>query len=140
MLKKFNILLCSLLLTTSLVGCKLNTSNDELNNKNASFDETYNLLDEKIQGQNGEWPVLAISEPKEINAKEIAESFIQYYDNEIDYAIIYICEQNKDITNTTEMHKDSKYTLDIFNESGVYTYELSNTDPYRSIEKGNLDI
>lgn len=138
MIKKCKILLCALLCTI-LVACDSSTTNNESNNK-IEFEETYNLLAKKVKGQKGEWPVLAITEPEAINAKEIAETFVKSYENEIDYAIIYIYEPNQDVTNTVEMHKDSKYTLDIFNESGSYTYELSNTDPYKSIEKGNLDI
>lgn len=138
MIKKCKILFCALLCTI-LVACDSSATNDESNNK-IVFEKKYNLLDEKVKGQNSEWPVLAITEPKTINAKEIAENFIKSYENEIDYAIIYIYEQNQEVTNTVEMYKGSKYTLDIFNESGSYTYELSNTDTYKSIEKGTLDI
>ena len=124
-----------------LVGCNSNTDKDNTSNSNKpKFENSYSVLAEKIKGQNGEWPRVVISEPKNINAKEIAKTFVDSYDKEIDSAIIYIYEPRKKVTNEVEMHQDSKYTLDIFNESGKYTYELSDTNPYKSIEKGTLEI
>ena len=109
-----------------LVGCNSNRDKDNTSNSNKpKFENSYSVLAEKIKGQNGEWPRVVISEPKNINAKEIAKTFVDSYDKEIDSAIIYIYEPGKKVTNEVEMHQDSKYTLDIFNESGKYTYELS---------------
>lgn len=124
-----------------LVGCNSNTDKYNTSNSNKpKFENSYSVLAEKIKGQNGEWPRVVISKPKNINAKEIAKSFVDSYGKEIDSAIIYIYEPGKKVTNEVEMHQDSKYTLDIFNESGKYTYELSDTNPYKSIEKGTLEI
>lgn len=124
-----------------LVGCNSNTKEANTSNSNKpKFENSYSVLAEKVKGQNGEWPRVVISEPKNINAEEIAKTFVDSYDRELDSAIIYIYEPGKKVTNEAEMHKDSKYTLDIFNKSGKYTYELSNTDPYKSIEKGTFKI
>ncbi|CEP83242.1 hypothetical protein [Paraclostridium sordellii] len=79
-----------------LVGCNSNTDKDNTSNSNKpKFENSYSVLAEKIKGQNGEWPRVVISEPKNINAKEIAKTFVDSYDKEIDSAIIYIYEPGK---------------------------------------------
>ena len=54
-----------------LVGCNSNTDKENTSNSNKpKFENSYSVLAEKIKGQNGEWPRVVISEPKNINAKE----------------------------------------------------------------------